>query len=455
MVKNARPQRPNINNIPTNRPSVPQPSMPITPPAPPVIPKHPRIPQQPTVQQQQQPTMPPTGLGVPVVTPQQQGYYPQQQVPPQTQQSFYNQQPLPQNSYYQQEGYNPPTYYEINPKIEYRQHDPLLDTTVTNKGKTKKRKPYDGERKNLLWTRLAIWSLIVFVAGLGVYSLIPKSSNLTTSDKAAILANIKSTTGITAFPDELGQATVLEFSKIYFNYSPSDTKTRASELAQYMSDTLLKEYDISGETSVSVTGGPYITDSTMLSDADAIYTVLLQLNNKAWYSYSIPVYYDSEANSIAISGSPTFVNSSTTAEVPADQNTITWEEDEDLTNSMRDSIESYLTSWAASDETNISRYLTKSSDSTITATETAQAGLNNTVSFGGVNSFSVQAKDEPEGDVSSSNSYYYRYASVTVEWIDSATGASFTQQYLLLMQYMNNDWFVYDIQNMATSVERE
>jgi hypothetical protein len=361
------------------------------------------------------------------------------------------------------------------------------------KKRTKEKKPsqFAGDRRKVLIARITIFSILGILVCSGIGSFLPKSSGLTASDGPLIVSKVRQNLGVTDFPSAAGQGMALGFSKTYLNYDPNNQDQRTKELKTYVAANILEKIDLrpategevsdagkitagtdassaiddnnstgSGESvkvKSTVTDGPYLVKSTMLKWGEAaVFTTKTQINNNTWIYMEVPMYYNVKNGSLSVAGSPTFINNISVAKVPDGQYLNNWTNDRDVASKVQDDLANYMKAWAASDGPTLERFTIKK-DGKNAATPSALDGLGGTVQLVRVSDLTVESKpaltkDSTEEDKVAFNN---RQAEITVQWLSPSTGLIYTQTYRLVLQYANDNWFVSDIENVSTLIDRD
>lgn len=368
--------------------------------------------------------------------------------------------------------------------------------------KAKKKSSFSGDRKKILWVRILVFGVLGLLVLAGIGSFLPKASGLTASDGPLILSKVRENLNVTNFPRTAGEGMALGFSETYLNYSPDTLEARTKALSNYVNSKVLNNIDIrpatdeeiaaaksntSGAAATTdgtaapgttdaesnpaptsnapvsktdvqkVTDGPYLVGSTMFKGGTAaVFTTKTQINGNTWLYLQIPMYYDTKQGSLSVSGSPTFINPIAVADnVPSTENTPTWTEDQKVEEAIKPSMINYMKAWAASDTATLQR-LTVKDGGTDKATPATLQGLDGTVQLINLDKLSVEFKNPPASDATDEEkaAYHKRYAQVTVNWLEPSSGLTYSQSYRLVIEYVNNDWFIQDIQNVTALVDR-
>jgi hypothetical protein len=375
---------------------------------------------------------------------------------------------------------------------------PIKEKESKKKAPAKKTSSFAGDRKKVLWARVLVFGVTGMLVLAGVTSFLPKSSGLAPGDGPLILSKVREDLGVTDFPTRMGEGWALGFTEAYLNYDPEKREERFTKLAQYAPEGIIEEIDmriatpeeiaqlgtdvdaapegeegtegteetgedappVDSDTVVPglgkqvVTDGPYLVRSVMISGGeDAIFTTKTQINDKSWIYMEVPVKYDAETRGMSISGSPTFVQPISPIEIP--MNTYSTEQwtsvDDEVRDEVIDDLRNYMQAWAASDEAAIGRYTLKENGKDV-ATLEALTGLGGQVVYMSTGDLTVEGKSLPEDPSSADQKdFNTRQARMEVRWLEPTSGVTYVQTYELTIQYANDNWFVKDIKNIATS----
>lgn len=362
--------------------------------------------------------------------------------------------------------------------------------SLKSKDSTKPKTPYSGKRRNVIYARVAVFGLAGILMIAGVFSFLPKTSGLTASDKPLIISAVRENLNYTDFPRASGEGFAEAFTSVYLNYNPNDTKTRTALLTNFVDPNVMKNIDSrpataeevttantntpsgatnSGQstgvdipapsTTQTVTDGPYVVGSLMYKGGNAaMFTVMSEVNNSNWVFIQVPMYYNKDTGGLSVSGSITFAPPISSTSVPAWEGSgSSWDEsDQEVKKLVESDIAEYAKAWTASDDTNIQRFLVKE-DGKVTATRNATEGLESRVKFIGISNFEVQAKEPLKEDSTAEDKadFYTRQASLTISFLEPSSNLVYSQQYRLVLEYVNQDWFVKDINNVSTLTDRD
>jgi len=350
--------------------------------------------------------------------------------------------------------------------------------------KEKKVSAYTGSRSKVLWARIAVFSILGILILAGLNSFIPKSSGLTASDGPLILSQVRENLGVSNFPATAGAGDAVGFSKTYLSFDNNNQDARDAALAIYAPKNVISNIDPRlatdaelkvaaasgtrpttsvqpGDTSRTpvitgkqvVTDGPYLTRSVMIQGGkDAIFTTRTQINGKDWVYMEIPMIYNPSSGNISVAGSPTFINPINTTNVPSNQYEPKWANDTEVVAAVSADMTNYMKAWSVSDKATLER-LTVKENGASAATDSALHGLNGSLTFLDVSSLTVEQKAKPvAGDSQATiDNERLRQGMITVDWMEPSSGLVYSQTYSIQLQYVNNYWYVKDIQNIATT----
>lgn len=467
-----------------------------------------QAPQQPPVQHPQEYTQYPTQQPQQQYMPAQPEYN-QHPQPDYSQQAPQQQYAQPQQEYVQppQQGYTPPAQEVSSSKRKgstFKKEKPVRPVKTPRPQKMpnssgKKQNAFSGERRKVLIARVAVFSILGLLMLAGVNSFIPKTSGLSASDGPLIISKVKESLNITDFPKTAGEGMALGFTQAYLNYDPANREERVKELSGYAGEGIMKNIDIrpatvqeiaaaqanntnttsgtgttepvlpdegqvesSGVPSLenanqAITDGPYLVNSEMLKGGEAaVFTTKSQINNKSWIYLQIPMYYDIKTGALSVSGSPVFVSPIDIAEVPNTEYETPWTNDQKVVDAISQDMTNYMKAWAASDDSTLER-LTVKKDGENAATLSALQGLNKSVQLVSVNTISVESKEalKAESTAAEKEDFLVRQSQIAVTWLEPNSGMIYTQSYRVLIRYVNDNWFIEDIRNVSSAVDRD
>lgn len=358
---------------------------------------------------------------------------------------------------------------EVQPKTRSSKTKRKAPPKKTNPTKVT---PYAGKRRNVLIARIAIFTILALLIGNGVMNLIPKASGLSASDGPLIISKVRENLNISDFPRTKGEGVALAFTNTYLNYNAETRSQRAEALKVFAPEKVLSQNEIRPATEQELTAsglpptvdssaqiisqGPYVVSSLMFKGGTAaLITTMSQINNGKWVYLQIPMYYNSSNGNVTVSGPLTFGPPNGNTEVPANESTDTWNNNSEIASSIKADISTYMQAWAASDTTNIERYLVKENGK-VAATLEAQKGLGGSVQMLSMSSLTVEDKPKPEDPTAAEQEdYNTRQAEVKVLFLDPSSNMVYQQTYRLVLKYVNEDWFIEDIRNTVVALDRD
>lgn len=369
-----------------------------------------------------------------------------------------------------------------NSKADNKAKKPPVQSRKGAKTKEKVQKPnqYAGSRKKVLYSRIAVFGIIGVLALSGLWSYIPKASNLTASDNAQIISNVRADLGMTYFPNEAGEGWSRGFIQAYLNYNPEIADVRKELLNTYASEDFIESIDIKGlsegnmqsltkiekpteadllniagitnTSQQAITQGPFLMKTEMLpGNTTAVYSYRVQINGNNWAYIEVPVFYDSENRAMSISGTPTFRSIIPIADVPKAAFNPAFTNDLAVNKLVKTDITNYFKAWAASDQETIDRYLIKENGKNV-ATPQASTGLGGSMKFLGMDELTVQEKKLPVDEEITADmraDFNKRYALAKVQFVEPTSGLVYTQNFQLILEFTNDNWFIKDIRNVS------
>jgi hypothetical protein len=323
--------------------------------------------------------------------------------------------------------------------------------------KPKREDKYQGDRRNIMFIRLAFFGVAIIVGLAGMKAIFLPNNG---PSQAQVKTAAQEAVGYTGFPTVSGEQFAIDFSRAYFNFSTEDT-TRKDTLLRFASEQLVRQIDIDTITSdeyektagvdapkfgdliisQTIVYGPYVVATNNISETDAVFTVKVGLDSGAVIYMDVPVKYSPKNYSMTLAGPPSFVKPIQNAgSVPETEYVVDFGTgDKELQKEFQPDLEAYLAAWAKSDKTIINRYLYEG------ATDNASRGLQNTVQFYSLDTFIVEPADDANPATENR-----RRAEITVTWQDPETGLRYPQQYRILLGLnQENNWSIYDIENFA------
>jgi hypothetical protein len=327
---------------------------------------------------------------------------------------------------------------------------------TNKKGKKKKGKPakpaggnWAGDRKKVLAIRLVTGGLLAFLVLVGLKSMFIPPTVPSRDDVAAVA---QAALGQTGFPSTEGEGVATGFTRTFLSYTPDQAgrEARAIKMLNYAPENVVKLIDPNFGTTINdqqeevpvtqtVTDGPYLIDSESIDATHAVFTTLTQVNNSKWIYLQVPMLYNPDNNTLAVSGYPTFVPPTDVAKVPETEAVPQWSNDDEVEKSFSSDLTNYLKAWAGSDRDLISRYIDDD------ATLNAKTGLGGTVEFNRLDDLSIELVE----DDSVTQNPNERRAQANVTWVDPLNSVTYSQAYRLTIRKIDDRWYVHDIKNSA------
>lgn len=305
-----------------------------------------------------------------------------------------------------------------------------------SKGKgTKEPKAFDGGRRKVLVTNLAVVGVVLTILGFGAKNAF-FPAHIPTPDEVTSL--ISTQMNVTNFNKEGGKVIVTSFTKAYFTTVKDVSKTE--QLTPYttpaLADTIASSITTVDNAQQNVSE-PTILNIRATDDYNATYTVGLKVGTQ-WYYLDVPVFYNDKTLAYAISDTPTFVPPPSVADL---QGTATPEDGEiesdvNLSSAQEPNMTEFFKAWTLSDQNALSRYLTNDSS------PVARVGMQKTLHFVLLDTLEIQMKEE--GDPTSNE----RRANATITLGNTPKNPTFTYKITYAMKLFKQPdgrWYVSDL----------
>lgn len=309
----------------------------------------------------------------------------------------------------------------------------------TDKSVEKGPSQLSGGRKGVIFFRVALFSVMILLAGLGAKSVIAPPSF---PGPEAVVERVKDGLGMTEFPVASGEGFILGFSRAYLQFDPAERNERDLSLQNYAPDAVLSNirmsFSGSNPPAQTITAGPFITGSRSVDDTNAVYTVSAEINGSNWVYLEVPLFYKADERAFAISGSPAFIGPPTQAEIPGQP--LDGIPDDKLGQAVEERLERFFVMWGSSDITGLDTLLTPDAD------PRARYGLGGTVTFVNINTITIlEAKADTNPSI--------RSGRIQVVWgSPSSPETTYTQTYDIVIEKLDDDrWYVKDILGGVTS----
>lgn len=252
---------------------------------------------------------------------------------------------------------------------------------------------YAGGRRNIVIVRWTIIGLILVLAALGIKSVVAPPEF---PSPAQILGVVDENLGFTEFPRDDANTFVLAFSKLYLN-GPSDTNSntaRLEGLSRYAPAIVVDQLQTSySNTDWNITDGPYVNNVTYTDNSNALFNVAAQINNGPWVYIDIPVFYNVELDSFAVSGAPGMVSAPNLTEIPGWP--TEWTADTEILAITQQDIERFFQAWGEPGNYDLPAYSTED------ASIVVQQGLANGAVFQSLSFVEVSTPLDEENPASS------------------------------------------------------
>lgn len=295
--------------------------------------------------------------------------------------------------------------------------------------KPAKESKYSGGRKKILILQITVYAVLGMILLAGAKTIFLPNTGPTPNQ---IIMTVKKSLGVTEFPTSRGEGFVAAFSDVYLTLNNNGVAERNTALAPYMPLSVIQEqsFQQSGPATQAVTAGPYVTSVKSVDNNNAVYTVATQINDGIWIYMDVPVYFDSENDSFAVSGSPAFTPAPEQAAVPAQPKSWTTD-DKAVVDAFMPNAELFFTAWSKSDKKAMNAYITEDADTT------ASSGLNGSARFSRISSLHV----EPEPEFADVSNGEIRKARISIVWENPYVDkTSYQQTYDLVLKKVADQW---------------
>ncbi len=236
----------------------------------------------------------------------------------------------------------------------------------------------------VIWVARAVaWAVILLIGYRGVLAIIQGSPRSVPAGPAAAPSRS------IQFPVTSAEAYALEFGDVYLNFSPSDAAVRSQELATFLPAGTDSQAGWNGAGTQRILD-EQVASVSVTGRHTAVVTLLAQLTNGRLIELGVPIY--TAGGGMSVSGLPALLPGPAKAvPPPASQQTS----DQATATALRTQLPAFFQAYASGDQGTLARF---------TAPATHIAGLDDAVSFGGIDSVSVPAGGST------------RQISVTVTW---------------------------------------
>jgi Conjugative transposon protein TcpC len=274
----------------------------------------------------------------------------------------------------------------------------------------------------IVWPmRIVLWAALLVVIYRGVTAIVLNETPASTSASNGAAATATSGTS-TQFPVTLAEAYVMQFGRIYFNFTPATAPQRQQALAAFVLPGLLKSQQQLGfnNSPTSTLQSEDIAGIDVRSPNSAVVTLLATLNGRLM-EFGVPVY--AAGGGMEISGLPALLPTPPMVQLPASKLP---QPDTAAMNALQPQLQLFFTAYASGSGAELSRYLT---------TGASVAGLpGDEVTFG-----SLAALYVPPGGAT-------RDITVTVNWQLAGQPGGFAATYdMSVTEQQGGKWYVGDI----------
>jgi len=273
------------------------------------------------------------------------------------------------------------------------------------------------------WTiwpmRIVLWAALLIVIYRGVTAI---ALNETPSS-----GNAASSTGTAAtqFPTTAAEAFVMQFGRVYFNFSPASAAQRQQALSQFLLPSELnaqqsQDFGFNG-SATTVLQSEDIAGIDVRGQQSAVVSVLAMVNNRLM-EFGVPVF--AASGGMVISGLPALLPTPPLAIPPQSRPAPA---DTSAENQLRQQLPQFFEAYASGNGAALDRYL---------APGASVSGLGGEVTFGSIASLYVPATGGT------------RDVTVTVNWLlPGQPGASFATTYdMSVTDQPGGKWYVGNIQ---------
>jgi hypothetical protein len=272
--------------------------------------------------------------------------------------------------------------------------------------------------------RVVLWAALLIVIYRGVMAIALNETPPSTSNGATSTSTAASGTS-TQFPVTLAEAYVMQFGRIYFNFSPATAAQRQQELGAFLLRGLLGSQPLQfGFTNTATTTleSEDVAGIDVRSPNSAVVTLLTMLNGQLM-EFGVPVY--TAGGGIEISGLPALLPAPPMVEPPASQQS---QPDPAATTQLQQQLPLFFTAYASGNGTELNRYV---------AMGASVAGLpSGEVTFGGIASGGLYV---PPGGAT-------RHITVTVNWQLAGQQGGFATTYdMSVIEQQGGRWYVGEI----------
>jgi hypothetical protein len=270
--------------------------------------------------------------------------------------------------------------------------------------------------------RIVLWAALLIVIYRGVMAIALNETPASTSPSNGAGATATSGTS-TQFPVTLAEAYVMQFGRVYFNFSPATAAQRQQALASFLLPGLLGSQSQQFGFNNSPTSALQSEDVSAIdvrSPNSAVVTLLVTLNGRLM-EFGVPVY--TAAGGMEISGLPALLPTPPMVQLPASQQQ---QPDTAAMNSLQQQLPLFFTAYASGNGAELNRYV---------VTGASVPGLpGGEVTFGTIAGLYV-----PPGGAT-------RDITVTVNWLLAGQPGGFATTYdMSVTEQQGGKWYVGEI----------
>jgi hypothetical protein len=263
--------------------------------------------------------------------------------------------------------------------------------------------------------RIVLWAAILVVLFRGVEAIALNETPASSGSNGA------ATSG-TQFPATLAEAYVMQFGRVYFNFSQANAAQRQQDLGQFMLPATLgtqsQQFGFNGPATMQLESET-VAGIDVRNSQSAVVTLLATVNGRLM-EFGVPVF--AASGGIVISGlpallpAPPLVNLPQPQQGPADQQAMS---------ELQPQLQAFFGAYANGNPATLSRYLAPGASVT---------GLSGAVTFGNIASLYV-----PAGGAT-------RQITVTVNWQLAGQQGGFATTYTMsVVDQQGGKWYVEDI----------
>jgi hypothetical protein len=270
--------------------------------------------------------------------------------------------------------------------------------------------------------RIVLWAALLIVIYRGVMAIALNETPASTSNGATSTATSASGTSV-QFPATLAEAYVMQFGRIYFNFSPATAAQRQQELGAFLLPGLLGSQPLQfgfTNTATTVLQSEDVAGIDVQSPNSAVVTLLTTLNGRLM-EFGVPVY--TAGGGIEVSGLPALLPAPPMVQPPASQQS---QPDPAATTQLQQQLPLFFAAYASGNGTELNRYV---------AMGASVAGLPG----GEVAYSSIAGLYVPPGGAT-------RHITVTVNWQLAGQQGGFATTYdMSVTEQQGGRWYVGEI----------